>query len=64
MTETNTPQRILVTGVIEKDQDRVLLAGTRRGRRVTFHLRHDAEGKTAELVKELEAGSQVWVDLP
>jgi hypothetical protein len=61
---TKPLERILVTAVLEQEPARVLLAGTRRGRRMTFHLRRDDHGYVDKLVQELEAGSEVWVDMP
>lgn len=61
---TEVPSRVLVTAVLKEEPGRVLFAGARRGRRLTFHLTRDDHGYVDNLVAELKAGTQVWVDMP
>lgn len=54
--------RILVTEVIEEDDDRVLLAGRdSSGERVTFHLRMTP--KTSALISKVRRGEPVEAEL-
>jgi len=63
MNATKKPKPLTVVEIIEKDEDRVLVAAVRGGKRKTFHLRRDAMGRVDQLVRLVEAGETVKVDL-